>query len=90
MATIRPSSDLRNNYNEISEFCHRYNEPVFLTKNGKGDLVVLSNAEYERINGRNELHRLLDEGLAAMRAGGGRPADDVFAELEQEFVREGI
>ena len=43
MATIRPSSDLRNKYNEISEFCNKYNEPVFITKNGIGDLVVLSN-----------------------------------------------
>ena len=90
MATIRPSSDLRNNYNEISEFCHRHNEPVFLTKNGKGDLVVLSNAEYERLCGRSELHRLLDDGLASMRTGGGKPADEVFTALEKEFEREGI
>ncbi|MCL2513536.1 MAG: type II toxin-antitoxin system prevent-host-death family antitoxin [Oscillospiraceae bacterium] len=90
MATIRPSSDLRNNYNEISEFCHRYNEPVYLTKNGTGDLVVLSNAEYERLCGRNELHRLLDEGLASMKKGGGLPIDEAFAELEKIFADEGI
>ena len=42
MPSIRPSSDLRNNYNEISEFCHRYNEPVYITKNGAGDLAVMS------------------------------------------------
>ena len=40
MTNIRPSSDLRNKYNEISEFCHKYQEPVFITKNGTGDLVV--------------------------------------------------
>ena len=45
MAAIRPSSDLRNKYNEISDFCNQFNEPVFITKNGTGDLVVLSNAE---------------------------------------------
>ena len=39
MPTIRPSADLRNSYNEISEFCHEYSEPVFITKNGKGDLI---------------------------------------------------
>ena len=44
MPNIRPSSDLRNKYNEISEFCHKYNEPVFITKNGTGDLVLMSNA----------------------------------------------
>ena len=36
MPTIRPSADLRNSYNEISQFCHEYSEPVFITKNGKG------------------------------------------------------
>lgn len=85
MATIRPSSDLRNKYNEISEFCNKYNEPVFITKNGTGDLVVLSNAEYERLNGKHELYRLLDEGLASMKRGKGNPAEEVFAEIEREF-----
>ena len=51
MANIRPSSDLRNHYNEISEFCNKYNEPVYITKNGRSDLVVISNAEYERLSG---------------------------------------
>ena len=85
MATIRPSSDLRNKYNEISEFCHTYNEPVYITKNGVGDLVVLSNAEYERLSGNYELHRLLDEGLTAMKMGKTRTAADVFEDLEKKF-----
>ena len=85
MATIRPSSDLRNKYNEISEFCHTYNEPVFITKNGAGDLVVLSNAEYERLTGRYELYRLLEEGFAAMQEGYGHPASEVFSSIEKEF-----
>lgn len=85
MATIRPSSDLRNRYNEISDFCHKYNEPVFITKNGTGDLVVLSNAEYERLCGKQELHRLLDEGLASAKEGKGRPVKEVFADLQREF-----
>ena len=85
MATIRPSSDLRNRYNEISDFCHRYNEPVFLTKNGSGDLVVMSNSEYERLSGKQELSHLLNEGLASMRAGRGRSADEVFSELDKEL-----
>jgi PHD/YefM family antitoxin component YafN of YafNO toxin-antitoxin module len=76
---------LRNKYNEISEFCHTYNEPVFITKNGTGDLVVLSNAEYERLSGKQELYRLLDEGLAAKAGGKFRAAGDVFADLESEF-----
>ena len=85
MATIRPSSDLRNRYNEISEFCNKYNEPVFITKNGTGDLVVLSNAEYERLCGLAELHPKLDAGLEDIRAGRVRNADDVFADIEKEL-----
>ena len=90
MAAIRPSSDLRNKYNEISTFCNTYNEPVFITKNGTGDLVVLSNAQYEKLCGKHELHRLLDEGLTAMREGKSRSAADVFAELENKFGFEGV
>ena len=48
MPNIRSSADLRNSYNEISTFCHDYGEPVFITKNGKGDLVVMSIEAYER------------------------------------------
>ena len=85
MAAIRPSSDLRNKYNEISDFCNNYNEPVFITKNGTGDLVVLSNAEYERLCGKAELHKLLDEGLLAVNSRNNRPASDVFADIERKF-----
>ncbi len=38
---IKPSAAIRNNYNEISELCKRTGEPVYLTKNGEGDLVVM-------------------------------------------------
>ena len=85
MATIRPSSALRNRYNEISEFCNTYNEPVFITKNGTGDLVILSNAEYERLCGLAGLHRKLDAGLEDIRAGRVRNADDVFADMERKL-----
>jgi prevent-host-death family protein len=90
MAAIRPSSDLRNKYNEISDFCNQFNEPVFITKNGTGDLVVLSNAEYERLCGKAELHRLLDEGLFAVKNGNSRPASDVFSDIERKFGFDGV
>lgn len=47
MALIRPSADLRNNYNEISRICHTTKEPVYITRNGYNDLVVLSDESYE-------------------------------------------
>ena len=52
MPNIRSSADLRNNYNDISSYCHAYNEPVFITKNGKGDLAVMSMETYDEMAGR--------------------------------------
>ena len=48
MAIIRPCAELRNNYNEISRICHESQEPVYITKNGTNDLVILSNEAYEK------------------------------------------
>ena len=67
MPRIKPSSELRNNYNEISDFCHTYNEPVYITKNGHGDLAVVSIEVYEKLIGKYELHKLLDEGIEAKK-----------------------
>lgn len=48
MPNIRPISDLRNSANDISDFCRQTREPVYITRNGTGDMVVLSMEEYER------------------------------------------
>lgn len=85
MPTIRPSSDLRNSYNEISEFCHRYNEPVYITKNGTGDLAVMSIETYERLVGKFELYALLEKGLDDVEKGKVTPADDVFDRIESRL-----
>jgi len=61
MPNIRPISDLRNNSNEISEFCRTSREPVFITKNGVGDMVVLSIEMYERQQAQLELYAKLAE-----------------------------
>lgn len=47
MPRIRPISDLRNNFSEISRIVHEEKEPVFLTKNGYGDMVVMSIEQFE-------------------------------------------
>ena len=49
--TIKPSAAIRQNYNEISEYCKKTGEPVYLTKNGEGDLVVILVIERDRLNG---------------------------------------
>ncbi len=83
MPTIRPSADLRNNYNEISTFCHEHSEPVFITKNGKGDLAVLSIEAYEEICGKFELFRLLNESLEAEHAGFVRPFKEALDDIRK-------
>lgn len=69
MPKITSSADLRNNYNEISNFCHQYKEPVFITKNGKGDLAVMSIEAYEELTVRFELYGALKQGLDDIEAG---------------------
>jgi len=49
MPIIKPISDLRNKSNEISELANNSNEPIFITKNGQGDLVVMSMAHYSNL-----------------------------------------
>jgi len=83
MPVIKPSSDLRNKYNEISQFCHQYNEPVYITKNGKGDLAVMSIETFERLVGKFELHKLLDEGTVAMKEKKVRPFSEALADIQK-------
>ncbi|KXI16670.1 MULTISPECIES: type II toxin-antitoxin system Phd/YefM family antitoxin [Gardnerella] len=61
MPTIKSSTDLRNNYNEISTFCHETKEPVFITKNGRGDLAVMSIDLFNKFMNKYELYRLLSQ-----------------------------
>jgi prevent-host-death family protein len=84
MPQIKSSTDLRNNYNEISTFCHETREPVFITKNGQGDLAVMSIEIFEQLNGRFELYRLLDEGRTAIKEGRKRSLSEVIQDIKQE------
>lgn len=59
MTIIKPVSELRNNFKDISRICHAEGEPVYLTKNGKGDLVVMSMAAFEKRTALLELYNKL-------------------------------
>ena len=83
MPNIRSSADLRNNYNEISSFCHEYSEPVFITKNGKGDLAVMSIEAYEEMKGRYELYTAIREGLDDVKEGHTKPFADAMSEIRR-------
>lgn len=55
---IRPSASIRQNYNEIAELCRKTQEPVYLTKNGEGDLVVMDIESFAR---REKMLQLREE-----------------------------
>lgn len=58
---IRPSAAIRQNYNEIADLCRKTAEPIFLTKNGEGDLVVMDIETYDR---REKMIQLREELLS--------------------------
>ena len=84
MPTIKSSADLRNKYNEISTFCHTYSEPVFITKNGSGDLAVMSIECYEQLVGRIELYGLLQEGMHDIEEGRTRSFSDAMSDIRAQ------
>ena len=88
MPSIRPSSDLRNKYNEISDFCHKYEEPIYITRNGQGDLAIMSIETFERILGKFELFGLLDEGMDDIKSGRVHPFRETFDSIEKKLADE--
>ncbi len=69
MTMIRPSTALRNEYAEISRTCHEKGEPVFITRNGEGDLVVLSIEAYHQREASLELREKLLEAEEQLASG---------------------
>ena len=87
MPEIRPITDLRNT-NEISELCHKSQEPIFITKNGYGDLVVMSMKTYERQMALVEVYKKLAE--AEKQIADGVPlldGEEVLKKLREKYVR---
>jgi PHD/YefM family antitoxin component YafN of YafNO toxin-antitoxin module len=82
MPVIRKSADLRNSYSDISDFCHKYREPVFITKNGKGDLAVMSIETYEAITGKQRLYNLLEEADNDVEKGNFLTEEEMDKEIE--------
>jgi len=87
MPQIRPITDLRNT-NEISEACHKYGEPIFITKNGYGDLVVMSMDTYERQLALVDVYKKLAEAEAQIAQGiPTLDGEEVFKKLRDKYVR---
>lgn len=69
MMTIKPSAAIRKNYNEISALCKRTKEPVYLTKNGEGDLVVMDLETFARRESMLKLREMLLQSEADIQNG---------------------
>lgn len=88
--TIKPSAAIRQNYNEIAELCRKTAEPVFLTKNGEGDLVVMDIETYNKREKMLKLREKLFE-VEVERANGsvGYSVDEVVSSM-QAAIKEAI
>ncbi|SHI40996.1 type II toxin-antitoxin system Phd/YefM family antitoxin [Lutispora thermophila] len=87
MPHIRPVSDLRNNFADISRIVHETAEPVFLTKNGYGDMVVMSMEAYERKLFESEIYFKLKEAELEAKSTDKRFShEEVFNELRARLA----
>jgi prevent-host-death family protein len=84
MPQIRPITDLRNT-TEISELCHNKTEPIFITKNGYGDLVVMSIETYERQMALAEIYKKLALAEKQIEDDQLLDGDDVFEKLRSKY-----
>ena len=86
MPQIRPVSDLRNNFTDISRVIHETSEPIFLTKNGYGDMVVMSIEAYEKFQFENEVYFKLKEAELQAKSTDVRYShEEVFGDLRKKL-----
>lgn len=86
MPVIRPISDLRNKTPEIEEICLKEQKPVFITKNGNGHLVVMSQKLYEEQQALMDLYDKLEEAEIQSSAGATRiPHREAMARLRSRL-----
>jgi prevent-host-death family protein len=86
MPIIKSISDLRNKSNTISDIVHNTNEPVFITRNGQGDMVVMSMAQYGQLQMQVDLMEKLAAAQADYAKGDrGRSLSDVVAGLRSSL-----
>ena len=84
MPVIVPVRDLKDT-NRISELCNSEKRPVFITKNGYGDMVIMSMAFYEEAIGRNAVYAKLEEAESDIVSGRVKPLRKVRARQRKKF-----
>lgn len=84
---IRPSSDLRNHYADISRICRDERTPVIITVNGRGDTALLGLQDYNQMKSELELLRTLADAEEDVQAGRVAPAKQMFSDLRAELLK---
>ena len=90
MEAIRPSSDLRNHYNDISKQCREEKTPVIITVNGRGDTAVLGLQDYYQMKAELELLRTLAEAEEDVVNGRLAPIQDTFDDIRKSLRERGV
>ncbi|MBE5979581.1 MAG: type II toxin-antitoxin system Phd/YefM family antitoxin [Paenibacillaceae bacterium] len=85
MPQIIPIKDLKNT-SEISEMCHVAEEPIFITKNGYGDMVIMSIDMYESIIKRLNMYRELELSEKQIEAGKTKDARESLDNLREKYA----
>ena len=85
MENIRPSAELRNKYNEISNLCKETREPVYITVNGHGDTVILSLEQFNQMQAELELLKMLSESEDDVRNNRVKPVTDAFNDIRKKL-----
>jgi len=86
MESIRPSSDLRNHYNEISKQCREERKPVIITVNGRGDTVVMGLQDYYQMKEELALLRILSDAENDVEQGRVAPVQDTFDDIRKKLM----
>jgi len=86
MYKIIPSADLRNKYTQISDFAKKNHEPVILTKNGEGDLIVMSIELYQEKEIELDLYKKLAENKMDIAKGHFQSGSDLSQQL-QKYIK---
>ncbi len=84
MPQILPIKDLRNT-SEISELCHKKNEPVFITKNGYGDMVVMSMETYEMHMALSEIYDKISLAERQIKEGNLLDGEEILDRLSEKY-----
>ncbi|MBQ8982577.1 MAG: type II toxin-antitoxin system Phd/YefM family antitoxin [Lachnospiraceae bacterium] len=84
MPQIIPIRDLRNT-SEISELCHSVDEPIYITKNGYGDMVIMSVETYEKVNERLKMYQSILTSEYQIRDGQVLDAKESLKKIKEEY-----